>query len=41
MDHFLQVLVTLPSAEPFVAPDSEGFRQLVSAMAVMAGAVPA
>lgn len=41
LDRFLQVLGTLPDAEPFVAPDSEGFQQLVAAMAAMAGPVPA
>lgn len=41
MERFLQVLGTLPDAEPFVAPDSEGFQHMVAAMAAMAGPVPA
>ena len=38
LDRFLQVLDTLPDAEPFVAPDHEGFRQMVSLMTATAGA---
>jgi len=33
---FLDVLAMLPGAEPFVAPDSEEFKQLAAAMAAMA-----
>ncbi|MDP9404706.1 MAG: hypothetical protein M3P85_15630 [Actinomycetota bacterium] len=41
MERFLQVLASLPDAEPFVAPDSEGFQQMVAAIAAMtAMAVP-
>lgn len=38
VDRFLDVLAMLPGAEPFVAPDREGFEQLVAAMAAMAAA---
>ena len=40
LDEFLRILAGLPDAEPFVAPDREGFETMVAAIIAGAGRAP-